>query len=147
MEINEYYNILYIGVILVIIDMPVLWYINYDMYKNMFRKINKEPVSIGFHTIVSVILCYLLMGFGLYWFLIKSKTEFSYYNLMLQGFIFGIVLYGVYHTTNLVAINHYSAKVGFIDTIWGGILCALTMAVYVFIHNNFIVNVVHVNTP
>lgn len=143
MEIFEYNTLYKIGIIviiLVVINLPITWYVNYDMHKNMYRKINKESIGIGFNTIFGILLCYLLMGFSLYWYVVRSKTELLYTDSMKQAGILGLTIYGFYNTTNLATINRYSTKVAFIDTLWGGILFALTIGIFIFITNNNIIN-------
>lgn len=52
---------------------------------------------------------------------------------IIWGFIFGISVYGTYGFTNHALLNNWPLKITIIDTIWGGVLCALTtLAVALF---------------
>ena len=44
----------------------------------------------------------------------------------MDAFILGVVIYGVYETTNYALFDKWSLKAVILDTIWGGSLFALT---------------------
>ena len=67
-----------------------------------------------------VFLCYLLMIFGINYFIIHKKAS------LLDAFLFGIVIYGVYDATTYALFSKWSGKMAIIDTIWGGILMMAT---------------------
>ena len=67
----------------------------------------------------SVIVCYILLIFGLYYFIIKNHRS------PWDAFLFGIVLYGVYETTTYAIFKNWNIKTVIIDTLWGGVLFAL----------------------
>jgi len=118
MDYKEYIKIL---IILLILDIPMISYVNNKMYFSMFNKINNGQVmTINNNKIISAIIAYLLLAFGLYYF-IKNKND---------AFILGIIIYGVYNTTNYFTINNYSMEVAIKDTLWGGILFYLIMWIY-----------------
>ena len=67
-----------------------------------------------------VFLCYVLMIFGINYFIIQKKAS------LLDAFLFGIVIYGVYDATAYALFSKWSGKMAIIDTIWGGILMMTT---------------------
>lgn len=67
-----------------------------------------------------VFLCYLLMIFGINYFIIQKKAS------LLDAFLFGIVIYGVYDATTYALFSKWSGKMAIIDTIWGGVLMMTT---------------------
>jgi uncharacterized membrane protein len=69
---------------------------------------------------VPAIICYILLIFGLYYFIIRKKRS------ILDAFLFGLVIYGVYDTTNYATLKKYSVNFAIMDTIWGGVLMATT---------------------
>jgi len=117
-ELEDIKKILLIIVILFIIDVPMLTYFNKDMYQANLKGINNGELNFSGLKIVSAIICYLIMGFGIYYFSVKEK------NLM-NALILGFVVYGVYNTTNFATMNKYSLKVSIIDTLWGTVLFTL----------------------
>ena len=70
--------------------------------------------------IVPAIICYILLIFGLYYFIIRKKRS------ILDAFIFGLVIYGVYDATNYATLKNYSLNLAIMDTVWGGTLMAAT---------------------
>jgi uncharacterized membrane protein len=44
----------------------------------------------------------------------------------MDAFLFGLVIYGVYETTSYTIFKKWSPTLATIDTIWGGVLMALT---------------------
>ncbi len=67
-----------------------------------------------------VIVCYLFLIFGLYYFILKDRRS------PVDAFIFGFVMYGVYEATNYAILKKWPLHVTFIDTLWGGVLFSLT---------------------
>lgn len=120
--LKEYIKIL---VMLLILDIPVIMYINNKMYFTMFNKINNNKnMIINNYKIISAILAYLFLAYAIYYFIIKKNlTKFD-------ALILGIIIYGVYNTTNYFSINNYSGEVAIKDTIWGGILFYLVTSFY-----------------
>ena len=77
---------------------------------------------------VGAILCYILLIGGLNYFIIARRKSLQ------EAFILGIVIYGVYETTNLTILSKWSPKAVALDTLWGGILfvCARYLLKNVF---------------
>jgi len=91
---------------------------------SMRSMFNKQVIAVQGSPIVmniySGILCYITLIFGIYYFIIREKKS------ILEAFLLGIVIYGVYETTTLALLKKWSYKTSIIDTLWGGILFALT---------------------
>lgn len=65
-------------------------------------------------------LCYLLLVVGIYYFILRDKRSY------MDAFILGLVIYGVFETTNYALFKKWAFSTVIIDTLWGGILFALT---------------------
>ena len=73
------------------------------------------------------IFCYLFLIFGLNYFILRSHRS------IFEAFLFGLVIYGVYDMTNLATFKKWKWNLAIMDTLWGGVLMALTTAiVYAF---------------
>ena len=70
--------------------------------------------------VIGAILCYICLIFGLNYFIISQKKS------LLDAFILGIVIYGVYETTSYTLLKDWSPIAVAMDTLWGGILFTLT---------------------
>jgi uncharacterized membrane protein len=112
MQFTDIKIILFICLIFIIIDVPVLIYVNKDTYLVNFRNINNGEIDFTRLKIISALICYLIMAFGLYYFSVKEKN-------ILNALILGFVINGIYNTTNYATINKYSLNVAIIDTLWG----------------------------
>ncbi len=128
-------------ILLLIIDVPMITLINNSMYEAQFNDINNGKMKIGLHTWISSIVCYTLIAFGIYYFIINNDTLRSSSNLtiLLNGALFGLVTYGIYNSTNKATINNYSTTVSIVDTLWGSILCSIiSLLTMILIRNNII---------
>lgn len=65
-------------------------------------------------------LCYIFLIAGINYFIIKPKKTVN------DAFLLGIVIYGVYETTNYALLKNWSILTVIIDTLWGGLLFAIT---------------------
>ncbi len=66
------------------------------------------------------ILSYLLISFGLYYFIIKPRKKVE------DAFILGVLVYGFYQIKNIALLNKWDILFGMIDTLFGGISFYLT---------------------
>jgi uncharacterized membrane protein len=65
-------------------------------------------------------LCYIFLIVGINYFIIRPKKSIT------DAFLLGIVIYGVYETTNYAIFKNWSLLSVLIDTLWGGLLFAST---------------------
>lgn len=86
-------------------------------FNKLVTSIQGSPIQFN---AVGAVLCYILLIGGLNYFIISRKKSLQ------EAFILGIVIYGVYETTNLSIIKKWNMKAVTLDTLWGGILFALT---------------------
>jgi uncharacterized membrane protein len=77
---------------------------------------------------------YLLITAGIVFFVLpKIDSEQSPWSIMPWGFLFGIVLYGVYELTNYSLLKDWTLPMTFVDWAWGGFLCAIASLVAVHV--------------
>jgi uncharacterized membrane protein len=81
--------------------------------------IQGSPLKIN---LLGVLICYIFLIFGINYFIIKPKRSVS------DAFLFGLVIYAVFETTNVSLFKNWSWLTVLIDSLWGGILFALTTA-------------------
>ena len=88
---------------------------------NHFNKVVKsiQGSDIKFNMSAAV-ACYIVLAFAINYFIIKDKRP------VLDAFLLGVVIYGVFDTTNLAIFKKWDNKVALMDTLWGGVLFALT---------------------
>jgi uncharacterized membrane protein len=73
--------------------------------------------------IASALICYILLIYGINYFIIKPNKSVS------EAFWLGIMVYGVFETTNKALFKKWSWLTVTLDTLWGGILFALTTGI------------------
>jgi uncharacterized membrane protein len=120
-----------------IIDIPVILYLNYPMYKAQFERVNKLPGPSGNRVYISAIFAYILLSVGIYFFIVRpelnnNNNNIKYKNIILSGSLLGLIIYGVYNGTNMATINEWGIKESVIDTIWGTLLCGSLSALSLY---------------
>lgn len=111
------FNLLFLisAILFVVIDFIYLNLIK-KYFENQVKRVQGSELQVNF---LGVILCYIFLIFGLNYFIIKSKK--SPYD----AFLLGILIYGVFETTNYALFKNWSILTVILDTLWGGTLFAL----------------------
>jgi uncharacterized membrane protein len=118
------FNILFLitAILLVAIDFIYLQFIR-NYFENQVKIVQGSPLQVN---LLGLVLCYIFLIFGLNYFIIKSKRN-AY-----DAFLLGILIYGVFETTNYALFKKWSIFTVILDTLWGGTL----FAIVTFIINN-----------
>ena len=72
---------------------------------------------------LGAVVCYALLIAALNYFIIQRNRSIS------EAFFLGLVIYGVYDSTNYATLKKWEPSVAIMDTLWGGSLFALTTAI------------------
>jgi uncharacterized membrane protein len=86
-------------------------------FDSQINMVQGSPIKMNF---LGAALSYILLVAGINYFIIKPRRSVS------DAFLLGIIIYGVYETTNLALFKNWSILTVIIDTLWGGILFATT---------------------
>ncbi len=116
-------NLLISGAVMLGLD-----FIYLSTFSNFFNKLVKsiQGTPIKFK-MAGALLCYILLILGLNYFIIDPKKS------LLDAFLLGILIYGVYETTSYAILDKWNMQAVALDTLWGGVLFALTTkATYAF---------------
>jgi len=97
-------------------------------FNNQIKLVQGSPLKINYF---GAAMCYVFLIIGLNYFIIKPRKSVA------DAFLLGIVIYGVYETTNYALFSNWSLITVIIDTLWGGILFASTTYVVEKIKNIF----------
>lgn len=118
-----------IVIIIILLAIDAIWLtIIKESYNKQVLDIQKEPMQIN---IYSAAVTYILIAFGLV-YLVKDLPEDK---RLMAAFVFGLSGYGIYDFTNGAIFKNWNFKLGVADTIWGAILCTLTIYTYDRIKN------------
>jgi len=97
-------------------------------FSNQVKSVQGTPLKINY---LGAAICYIFLITGLNYFIIKPRKSVT------DAFLLGIVIYGVYETTNYALFSNWSIISVIIDTLWGGLLFASTAYVVEKIKNIF----------
>ena len=86
-------------------------------FQKQIKDVQGSPIKVKF---LGIALCYLFLITGINYFIIKPRKSVS------DAFLLGLVIYGVYETTNYALFSNWSIVSVIIDTLWGGLLFAST---------------------
>jgi uncharacterized membrane protein len=104
------------AIIFIITDFVYLNVIK-DYFLNQIKLVQGSEPKINY---LGVALCYIFLIAGINYFIIKPRKSVN------DAFLLGIVIYGVYETTNYALLKNWSIFTVIIDTLWGGLLFAFT---------------------
>lgn len=104
------------GALLLIID-AIFLSLNSQYFQTQIASVQRVALEMN---PLGAILCYILLIGGLYFFVLREKRSIQY------AFLLGVLIYGVYETTNLATFKKWKLQTVIMDTIWGGILFAST---------------------
>jgi uncharacterized membrane protein len=77
-------------------------------------------------------IVYVLIPLGVVLFALpKVEAGAPIWVALGWGFVFGVILYGVYDFTNLALIRDWPIAMTLVDIAWGGVLCAVLTLVAV----------------
>ena len=86
-------------------------------FENQVQIVQGSPLKMNF---LGAIICYIFLIFGINYFIIKPNRSIQ------DAFLLGLVIYAVFETTNITLFSKWSWITVIIDSLWGGILFALT---------------------
>jgi uncharacterized membrane protein len=128
MDILKIKQIFLLGFILLIIDVAFINLVLKDHFNKLIKRIQNSDIKVKY---LGAIFTYILMCFSLYYFVIKDNKSIQ------DAFLLGVFIYGIYEGTNYSLLKHWTLKTVFIDTIWGGVLYALSTCLFYNIRNMF----------
>lgn len=111
--------------IVVFIDSLYLYTIK-TPFSNMITNIQKSNIKLN---VYSIFVCYLLVCICIYYFLWKKTASYK------EAFLLGMIIYGIFDTTNIALFHDWDITLSIIDTIWGGIF--FSSSLYVMNHLSF----------
>lgn len=110
------FHLLMSAIIFVVIDFTYLNTIK-NYFSQQIQTIQGSKMQINY---LAAMLCYIFLIFGINYFIIRPRKSIQ------DAFLLGLIIYGVFETTNMALFTKWSWLTVLIDTLWGGILFALT---------------------
>ena len=88
-----------------------------DFFGKQIKSVQGSEIKVIF---LGAVICYIFLIIGINYFIIKPRKSVQ------DAFLLGLVIYGVYETTNYALFKNWSIVTVIVDTLWGGILFAFT---------------------
>jgi uncharacterized membrane protein len=117
LDINEIKQMSLVGFILVSIDIFFLNYFMKDHFSELIKRVQHSDLKLNYS---GAIFTYILLCLGLYYFIIREGRSIR------DAFLLGVFTYGIYEGTSYSLLNKWTIKTILMDTLWGGVLFALT---------------------
>ena len=111
-------------IILLVLDFLWIGLFMKNRYEKEIKQIQGSSMKVN---IVYGFISYTLMVIGLVVFVLPNiRTEHRLLDSLKYGFLFGIIIFGVYDFTIAALLEKWDIKLAFIDVLWGGTLYFLT---------------------
>ena len=104
------------AIVLITIDFMYLQSIK-GYFQKQVQSVQGSAMQINY---LGAAICYVFLIVGINYFIIKPNRSIK------DAFLLGLVIYGVYETTNYALFKNWSIITVIIDTLWGGTLFAIT---------------------
>ena len=78
--------------------------------------------------LIATFFCYIALVFVLWYFIIRERRS------PWEAALLGWSIYAVYETTNKATLKDWTWQMVVMDTMWGGVLFAITTWIYQVIH-------------
>jgi uncharacterized membrane protein len=104
------------GVIFLALDM-MYFRVAGGIFQRLVLQVQKEPLQFNFG---GAIFAYIMLFAALNYFILQQRQG------PLQAFVLGLLIYGVYELTNYALLKDWTLTVVVMDTLWGGVVFALT---------------------
>jgi uncharacterized membrane protein len=119
MNKQDIYLLLTTALVFTIVDLSVLMFLK-PYFDEQVRKVQGSIIDLD---LFASSLCYLFLVIGVFVILVLPRRS------LLEAFLLGIFVYGVYELTNKSILRQWKWKTVLVDTLWGGTLFATTEAI------------------
>jgi uncharacterized membrane protein len=110
-------DFLIVFIIMGIIDMSFLSLIVDYVWKDMIKDIQISPFK---PNLKFILIPYLLITLAIVIFVLPNiKTQSIMKDSLIYGGLLGLIIYGVFDSTNLILFTRYNISTSIIDTLWG----------------------------
>ncbi len=120
---NDIFKYLLTAITFFVIDIVWIRLFAMSMYQKYISEIMTSTVRP-----LPIILFYIFYPLILY-VVFKIVNVSSLQNLLILSFLVGVLAYGTYNLTNMGILKEWNWNIVIIDTIWGGLLTAVSMYV------------------
>ena len=113
-------KLLIISAIIFIVMDSIYLYLIKNYFANQVKIVQGSPMKLN---IIATLICYVILIFGINYFIIRPDRSVK------DAFLLGLLIYGVFETTNMALFTKWAWITVIMDTLWGGILFAVTNSI------------------
>lgn len=113
---KQIFQVLLSAIVFVILDSIYLNLMK-GYFQGQIKNVQGGPIQLD---MTAALLCYVFLILGLNYFILQKRRSVQ------DAFLLGLVIYAVYELTNKALLSKWSYLTVILDTLWGGILFALT---------------------
>lgn len=124
MDLKIFVSILIIGLV---IDYLWVGLIANNFYLVQFGDLARLKANGKFDIVLwAAVVVYILISAGIVFFALpKLLPSDTFWMAAGWGFLFGVIIYGVYDFTNYTTLAKWPVILCVVDVLWGGVLCGL----------------------
>jgi uncharacterized membrane protein len=113
-------------IVFLALDLTYLGYVMAGFYKSELGALARRSGDALSPVWWAAFVVYVLIPLGIVLFALPRVDGDRWLPSALSwGFVYGVVLYGVYDFTNYATLEQWPLKLTFADILWGGVLCSL----------------------
>ena len=123
--IKDLVSLVILSVCILVIDIIAI--------SSIFRKVweynvmNVQGMHLQVRNYLYPIITYVFIILGVYFFVFPRISQENWaIDCILWGFLWGIIVYGIFDFTNLSIFTNYNLITATIDVLWGGILISVS---------------------
>lgn len=91
-------------------------------FNNIVKNIQGKEIQFR---MLGAVICYILLVIGLNYFVLLDK-KLGKKEKIFKAFMLGLIVYGVFESTNLAIFTNWTLDALLLDTLWGSILFSIT---------------------
>ena len=91
-------------------------------FNNIVKNIQGKEIQFK---MLGAVICYVFLVLGLNYFVLLDK-KLGKKEKIFKAFILGLIVYGVFESTNLAIFTNWTLDALLLDTLWGSILFSIT---------------------
>lgn len=91
-------------------------------FNNIVKNIQGKEIQFK---MLGAVICYVFLVLGLNYFVLLDK-KLGKKEKIFKAFMLGLIIYGVFESTNLAIFTNWTLDALLLDTLWGSILFSIT---------------------
>ena len=112
------------AMIMIALDATYLYFLGGPPFARMVESIQDSKFRLN---IFGAAASYLLMLYGLHYFVLsRARTQSTTDSMIRDSAVLGLVIYGVFDSTNIAMFSKYKLGLAVVDTLWGVFLFSTT---------------------